>query len=125
MDFNVDIASKDFDVDIVSATEQNITDKEERESANYINYFLTSQKELVEIQGKRQFYRLQFVWSIAIISWISVIIIFHLFLTAMIGLNTWNFLNSQKFLYGIIIENFLQIVGMAFIIVKFLHPKPA
>ncbi len=117
--------SMDFDVDIVSATEQNITDKEEIESANYINYFLTSEKELVEIQGKRQFYRLQFAWSIAIISWISVIIIFHLFLTAMIGLNTWNFLNSQKFLYGIIIENFLQIVGMAFIIVKFLHPKPA
>lgn len=112
-----------FDIDIISATEQSIKDKNETESSGYTNDFLKSQKELVEIQGRRQFYRLQLFWSIAIISWISVIIIFHVLLTCMIGLNIWDFLNSQKFLYGIIIENFLQIAGMAIIIVKFLHPK--
>lgn len=113
----------DFDVDIVSATQETIKDKEEIESARFLNDFVISQKESVELQGRRQFYHLRLWWSLAIILWISIIMLFHIFLTAMIGLNTWSFLSSQNFLYGIIIENFLQIVGMAYIIVKFLYPK--
>lgn len=113
-----------FDIDIISVTEQNIKGKKEIESVGDASDLLKSETERVEIQGRRQFYRLQFCWSVAIISWITIIVGFHICLTAMIGLDKWSFLTTQKFLYGIIIENFLQIVGMAFIVVKFLHPKP-
>jgi|GEM_PF-1808764 len=79
-------------------------------------------RELIELQGRKQFFDLRGLWSWWLIAWITGLLIFHVLLTVSIGLKKLDFETYQWFLPMVVLQNFLQIVGMGYIIVKFLYP---
>jgi hypothetical protein len=56
-------------------------------------------------------------------TWISSFIIFHIALTVAVGLGWLDFLEYQWLIPLITVENFLQIVGMGYVVVRFLYPS--
>ncbi|MCH9844863.1 MAG: hypothetical protein K0U39_05075 [Alphaproteobacteria bacterium] len=83
---------------------------------------LMAQRELVELKGREAFFKLRKNWSWFIFSWITGLILFHAILTLLLGLGYMDFQKHKNFLPMIIIEHFLQIVGMGYVVVKFLYP---
>lgn len=92
------------------------------EPQQYVNSTNAAAAERVELDGRKQFFELRQKWSMDLSYWISTLIIFHIFLTFFIGLNLLNFEKYQWFIQILVVEDFLQIVGMGFIVVNFLYP---
>jgi len=101
----------------IESTKQEF-DPEELEASR-----LEAKKELIELNGKRQFFILRNQWSICIIIWISIFILFHISITYFLGFGLISFAENQWFLPSLLLENFLQIIGMGYIVVNFLYPK--
>lgn len=80
-------------------------------------------RERVEVDGRRAFFRLRRHWSAALMIWISLFIIFHVGITLGVGLGWLDFLEYQWLVPLITVENFLQIVGMGYVVVRFLYPS--
>jgi uncharacterized integral membrane protein len=86
---------------------------------------LVADAERIELEGRADFFKLRGLWSKVIIVWISAFIIFHMLLTLSIG-KAWLDFTTHKWLVPlIVVENFLQIVGMGLIVVRFFHPGHA
>lgn len=81
-----------------------------------------AEMELVELDGRRQFYNLRSEWSSACMSWIWLMLAFQFLLTGLIGFKAIDFKDYPYFLPIVTIQTFLQIVGMGYVIVKFLYP---
>lgn len=81
-----------------------------------IRKILQIQKELVEIDGRVKFFDLRGRWSWCIIIWISTFIVFHISITFFLGFGLISFKENSWFLPSLIIENFLQILGMGYIV---------
>jgi hypothetical protein len=71
--------------------------------------------------GLTQFYGLRRMWSGWLIAWVSVLICFQIVLTFSIGLGLLDYRDYDWFLPLVTAQNFLQIVGMAIVVVRFLH----
>lgn len=71
--------------------------------------------------GLTQFYGLRRMWSGWLIGWVSVLICFQIVLTFSIGLGLLDYRDYDWFLPLVTAQNFLQIVGMAIVVVRFLH----
>lgn len=84
---------------------------------------IEAEKELIELDGRKQFFAIRKNWSSWIIASISLIILFHVALVFMTGLGWLNFHDYDRMITAIFIEDFLQIVGMGYVVVKFLFPK--
>ena len=84
---------------------------------------LVAARERVELDGKRAFFKLRKHWSAALMVWISSFIVFHVSITIAVGLGTLDFLEYQWLIPLITVENFLQIVGMGYVVVRFLYPN--
>ena len=84
---------------------------------------LVAARERVELDGKRAFFKLRKHWSAALMIWISSFIVFHISITIAVGLGTLDFLEYQWLIPLITVENFLQIVGMGYVVVRFLYPN--
>lgn len=78
--------------------------------------------ERVELDGRRAFFKLRQQWSCAVMAWISCFLMFHIALTVAVGLGWLDFLKYQWLIPLITVENFLQIVGMGYVVVRFLYP---
>lgn len=76
--------------------------------------------EAVELGGRRRFFQMRTTWSRWIIGWITALIAFNMLLTLAVGAKWLNFLEYQWFITAVIVETFLQIVGMGFVAVRFL-----
>lgn len=87
------------------------------------NYFDDAAMREIEAKGREKFYALRQEWSVAIIIWISLLILFNVAITALVGLGYLNYKEYQWFITAVTIETFLQIVGMGYIAVKFLFSK--
>lgn len=83
---------------------------------------IEAQQKLIELDGRKSFFALRTTWSCCIIVWISIIILFHIVLTILVGCNILNFEAKPWFPVTIIFENLLQIIGMGYIVIKFLYP---
>lgn len=84
---------------------------------------LQAKKELVEINGREKFFKLRSKWSWCIITWISTLIFFHIAITFLLGMNILDYQGYSWFLPTLLLENFLQIIGMGYIVVNFLYHK--
>lgn len=73
--------------------------------------------------GVEQFYDLRTQWSWVLTLCIAGMIGFQMLITVLIGAEILTFTSYKEFLYVIIGENFLHIIGMGLIIVKFLYSK--
>jgi hypothetical protein len=79
----------------------------------------------IELAGREQFFILQKSWSSWLLIWISALLMFHVALTVCVGRGWLDFTAYPYFLPMVVGQNFLQIVGMGLVIVKFLyHPSP-
>lgn len=81
-----------------------------------------SSSEKIELEGRRDFFRLRKIWSVCIILWITIFIAFHGGIALAVGFGHLNYENHQSILLTILAEDFLQILGMGYVIVKFLYP---
>lgn len=80
-------------------------------------------RERVELDGRPAFFELRRHWSAALMIWISSFIAFHVGITIAVGLGCLDFLEYQWLIPLITVENFLQIVGMGYVVVRFLYPS--
>jgi hypothetical protein len=79
-------------------------------------------RERVELDGRKAFFKLRQQWSRAVMAWISCFLLFHIALTVAVGLRWLDFIQYQWLIPLITVENFLQIVGMGYVVVRFLYP---
>lgn len=84
---------------------------------------LRYKRELSSVNGERFFYFLRNCWGILLAIALIVSIIFQFWLTYMIGMGDLNFKGYEIFLNIIAGENFIQVVGLCYIVVNFLFPK--
>jgi hypothetical protein len=75
----------------------------------------------IKRDGLTQFYGLRRMWSGWLIAWVSVLICFQIVLTFAIGFGLLDYREYGWFLPLVTAQNFLQIVGMAIVVVRFLH----
>lgn len=82
---------------------------------------LQARKEKIELDGRESFFQLRNLWSKCIITWITLFIVFHIFITLAVGLGKLDFQSHVWLVPGIILENFFQVIGMGYIVVKFFY----
>ena len=75
----------------------------------------------IRLTGLAQFYGLRVVWSKWLIGWVSGLIVFQIVLTVAVGLKALDFTGFETFLQLTVGQNFLQVIGLAMIVVRFLH----
>lgn len=81
-----------------------------------------AESERIELEGRRQFFKLRGYWSGWLIGWITSLLAFQVLLTVTIGSKLLDFQGYNWFLPMVVAQNFLQIVGMGVVIVRFLYP---
>lgn len=74
----------------------------------------------VEIDGREKFFGLRDNWSTIIMVWITSLILFNIALTVAVGAGWLDFTNMQWFITTVLVETFLQTVGLGYIAVKYL-----
>lgn len=74
----------------------------------------------VEIEGRRKYFSLRDRWSNTIIIWISALILFNCAVTIAVGLGGLSYPNLEWFITAVLVQTFLQIVGLGLIAVKYL-----
>lgn len=78
--------------------------------------------EAMELLGREQFLSLRGNWSLSLIVWISGLLLYQVALAVVVGLGWLDFTKYQWFLPLVVAQNFGQIVGMGYIIIRFLYP---
>jgi hypothetical protein len=78
--------------------------------------------EEAELRARIQFLALRETWSVFLIIWISSLLIFQIALTGLIGGGRLDFTKYQWFLPAVVAQNFGQVIGMGYIVVRFLYP---
>lgn len=84
----------------------------------------SSRRNDIYASGLKQFFEQRQRWSFWLIFWICSIIAFQIGLTVAIGLGSLDFAGYDWFLPLVVAQNFVQVISMALIVVKFLH-RPA
>ena len=72
------------------------------------------------LQGISDFYRSRRQWSAFLIGCIALSLVFQITITFLVGLKVLDFTQYQWFLPIVASENFVQIVGLAIIVLKWL-----
>ena len=81
---------------------------------------LTAAKVRVEIDGRKQFFRLQQGWSDWITRWITGLILFNAALTVLVGTGCLDFSKAPWFVTAVTVETFLQVVGLGYVAARYL-----
>jgi hypothetical protein len=84
---------------------------------------IAARSQKIEEDGKEQFFQLRKIWSYWLIGWITASLLFQWFATGLIGLGFLDFTQYKWLATAIFGENFIQIVGMGYLIIKFLYPS--
>jgi hypothetical protein len=79
----------------------------------------------VEVDGRRRFFTLRDRWSTAIVRWIWILILFNIAITVAVGTKWLDFTNLQWFITAVLVQTFLQIVGLGIVAVKYLFSDTA
>lgn len=74
----------------------------------------------VQVIGLAEKYTLRTKWSDKIIRWIAVLITFNILLTIWVGLDDDAFKDREWFVTAVIVETFLQVVGLGYVAAKYL-----
>ena len=102
--------------DAQNAIVESVSETDEGKDSDVID----AEKARVELDGRKQFFKLQKGWSTAIISWISVLIAFNALLTVLVGLGYLKFDSAPWFVTAVTVETFLQVVGLGYVAARFL-----
>lgn len=77
----------------------------------------------LRVVGLQQFYGMRLTWSRWLIGWVSALLLFQIILTLAIGAGALDFRGYDLFLDLTVGQNFVQVVAMALIVVRFLHSR--
>jgi hypothetical protein len=77
-----------------------------------------------ERDGLKAFFKLRDKWSRYIFILVCAMLAFQMFITTAVGLGWMDFSKYEWFINLILGENFVQVVGMGYIVVKYLFPQP-
>jgi hypothetical protein len=80
---------------------------------------------IVELERRRQVLGLRATWSKWLIAWISFLLVFQAGLGVCIGSGLLSFEKHPNVLGFLLGQNFVQIVGMGYVVVKWLFPQKA
>ena len=78
--------------------------------------------QIVEVDGRRQYFRLQDRWSESIIDWITGLLIFNCILVLLVGVGLLNYDKTPWLITAFVTEIFLQVIGLGYIAARFLFP---
>jgi len=81
---------------------------------------LAGERLRVEVEGRKQFFKLQKGWSSAIMWWISLLIAFNVLLTVLVGAGALSFAAAPWFVTAVTVETFLQVVGLGYVAARYL-----
>jgi hypothetical protein len=84
----------------------------------------SSIEQTIHTDGLHTFYELRKTWSKWILGFITVSLILQFGITVAVGMDCLNFEKYPWFLPLVITETFIQIIGLAIIVVKFLFNEP-
>lgn len=79
--------------------------------------------EKLRTQGLADFYGMRLTWSRWLIGWVTALIAFQILLTGAIGAGALDFRGYDVFLGLTVGQNFVQVVALAMIVVRFLHSR--
>ncbi len=79
---------------------------------------------MVHTRGIDEYYKLRFIWSWVLVISLGVLLFFQCILVILIGCGKINFVNYQTLINIQAVEYFGQIVGMCYIVVKYLFKDP-
>jgi len=77
----------------------------------------------IEASGREDYFKLRKEWSTFLKRLLGVLVAFQIILTILIGMGWLDFLNYKWFIGMVVVETFLQIAGMCFVVIWFLFPK--
>jgi hypothetical protein len=106
----------------VEAVKQSLAEVSTDAPATFSDFRNQAEAERIELEGRRQFFKLRGYWSGWLIGWITALLVFQTLLTMAIGSKLLDFREYSWFLPMVVVQNFLQIVGMGVVIVRFLYP---
>lgn len=82
-----------------------------------------AERELIENEGRRAFFNERKRWSIAIIAWISFLIVFNCLLAVLVGAGVLDFREYEWFVTVLTVEIVLQIVGLGYVAARYLFAE--
>lgn len=83
----------------------------------------TAELEKLRSRGLSEFYGMRLTWSRWLIGWVTALIAFQVLLTGAIGSGAFDFRGYDLFLGLTVGQNFVQVVALAMIVVRFLHSR--
>jgi hypothetical protein len=83
----------------------------------------SSEREKLRIKGLGEFFEMRMTWSRWLIAWVTGLIVFQVLLTVAIGTGALVFQGHETFLNLTVGQNFVQVVAMAVIVLRFLHSR--
>lgn len=107
----------------IQQIDKTLIDKIQQKTSQAINRASETRKG-IDDEGRRDFYVLRKRWSQTVAKMIWALIIFQIVVTVGIGLNWLNFEGNAVVLRIVLAENPFNIVGLAYIIVRYLFNDP-
>ena len=95
-------------------------DSEKPQDEGKRHELVEAQAKAVEIDGRERYFRLRDRWSTTMICWISALIAFNCLLTIAVGLGWLVYPGLEWFITAVLVQTFLQIVGLGAIAVRHL-----
>jgi hypothetical protein len=102
------------------ALQEIVTESEQPEDSEYAFQLGAGARVAVEVIGRRKYFDLRDRWSAWIIGWITVLIAFNVVITLLVGLGRLDYSQYEWFITAVIVQTFLQIVGLGAIAVRYL-----
>lgn len=84
------------------------------------NQLLNAAAQAVEVSGRKKYFDLRDTWSKWIIRWITGLIIFNSIITIAVGFGWLDYGDYEWFITAVLIQTFLQIVGLGTLAVAYL-----
>jgi len=103
-----------------NALQEIIAESERDEDSEKISELGAGARVAVEIIGRKRYFDLRDKWSSWIIGWITALIVFNAGITIAVGAGCLDYSDYEWFITAVIVQTFLQIVGLGAIAVRYL-----
>lgn len=110
---------------LYTAIEAAIESKDQTKLDSYLRFLdseLAREDLSTDIFGKSGYFRMQKFWSWTMVGILTYSVVLQGYLISSVGYNKMDFREYKTFLNLIAGQNFLQIIGLCYIIVKYLFP---
>lgn len=97
-----------------------VEESEQDEDKDKELQLVSGAKVSVEVIGRKRYFDLRDKWSTWIIRWITALIVFNMAITLLVGSKALDFSEYEWFISAVLVQTFLQILGLGAVAVKYL-----